>query len=184
MGKRSVTFGMALAVDVASQLELMRFKDLHWHDDAGHAQYTPEKFAVETRKLQILQSEFNALFKWPMWGMQITFMVTAIFATCGSMWNEEGQRKLELAISAGAGVWLLTMIFTSMASMYENWVDNLKQWRRCRDQQAWFMRVLRLTPPVKVLLESYFYADKELVLTSLGIVVENSVTLLVSRRSS
>ena len=146
------------------------------------AQYTPEQFAVETRKLQILQSEFNALLKWALWGMQISFICTVVFATCGSMWNDEGARKIHLALSATGLSWVMTMIYTRMASIYDNSARNLKQWQRCRTQRTWITRFLRSTPPIRVLIGAYFYADKELVLTSLGIMAQHSVTLLVSRR--
>ena len=146
------------------------------------AQYTPEQFAVETRKLQILQSEFNALLKWSLCGIQISFICTVVFAICGSVWNEEGPRKLQLALVAVGLGWIITMMFSRMASIYDNSSENLKQWRRCRTQRAWITRFLKSTPPIRVLVGSYFYADKELVLTSLGIIAENSVTLLVSRR--
>ena len=114
--------------------------------------------------------------------MEISFICTVVFAICGSVWNEEGPRKVHLALSAAGLGWVMTMIYSRMASIYDNSSDNLKQWRRCRAQRAWMSRFLKSTPPIRVLIGTYFYADKALVLTSLGIIAENSVTLLVSRR--
>ena len=139
---------------------------------------------METRKLQILQCEFNELLKWPLWGMQISLICTVVFAICGSVWNGEVPRKLHLAISGAGQACVMTMMYSRMASIYDNSARNLKQWRRCRAERAWIVRFLRSTPPLRVLIGSYFFADKRLVLTSLGIIAQNSVTLLVSRRNN
>ena len=146
-------------------------------------QHTPERFALETRKLQILQSEFNSVLRWQLWGMQVTLIAAAVFGLCGAVWNEEPGRKVHLATSGCASVVFLAFIYTRLASIFDNSSDTLKQWRGCGSrQQAWLSRFLRSTPSLRVLIGAYFYADKQLVLTSVGIVIENTVTLLVGRR--
>ena len=158
-----------------------RFRGEREDSASKRAQYTPEMFAVETRKLQILTGEFNALLKWTLWGMQISLIFTVIFATCGAVWNEEGARKLHSAISAiGLGS-VMRILYTKLASIYESSSENLSQWSRCREQRKWISRFVRSTPAIRALIGTYFYADKELVLTSLKIISENSVTVLVSR---
>ena len=61
-----------------------------------------------------------------MWG---SFIYTVVFVICGSVWNEEGARKLQLALVAAGLGWIVTMMFSRMASIYDNSSDNLKQWR-------------------------------------------------------
>ena len=77
---------------------------------------------------------------------------------------------------------LIVIIYSKLASLYEVSEDVLRGWKRGKSFSIWFRRFLKSTRPLKVQLGSYFYADKALVLTSLGIIADNSVTLLVSRR--
>ena len=145
-------------------------------------QCSPEKFAADTRKLQILVGEFNALLKWALWGFLIVLMCTAIFAICGAVWDDGG-RKMHMTSIAVFMTVLINIIYTKLASLFEVSEAVLTGWRRGNALRPWFPRFLRSTPPLRVLIGSYFYADKELVLTTMGIIADNSVTLLVSRRS-
>lgn len=136
---------------------------------------------MEMRKLQILTGEFNALLRWVLWGVQGTLIVAAVFGICGAMWCE-GARKVHLGVVAVACISFIAVIYTKLASILDDSSETLVQWRHCRDQKAWMSRFLRSMPPIRVRIGAYFYADKAIVLTSLGIVVDNAVSLVVSRR--
>ena len=148
---------------------------------SGRGKYTAERLAMETRKLQILGTEFNAMFKWILWFFQVVVIGVIVFGICGAVWGE-GQRKLHMAISAGGVIVIQTYVFSKVASVFDSSRAVIVEWCRCGGH-AWFARFLRSTPLLRVFLGSYFYADTQLVLTSLSIIAQNSVTLLVSRRS-
>ena len=164
----------------------VRFRELRADSELSGirpALYSPEKFAMEKRKLQVLMGEFNAMLKWAFWGLQITILSTATFATVAAVTSEEGRRKVHMAVTVIASMAIFASMYTKLASVHDYSKDVLFQWRQCRRERAWIWRFLRSTPPVSISLGSYFIADKGLVLTSLSIVAENSVSLLVSRRS-
>ena len=72
-------------------------------------------------------------------------------------------------------------LYGNLGSIFNVSTEVLTSWRGCKIERALISRFLKFTPPIRVSIGAYFYADKELVLTSLGIVAENSVTLLVGR---
>ena len=166
---------------------MLNFRYKGQHDGRGPSgyvdgRYSPERFAIGYRKLQILVVELNSLLKWALWGLLNAFIFTAVFGTCGAVWGEGG-RKIHVGSLAMFMTALIVIIYSKLASLYEVSEDVLRGWNRAKGSSAWFPRFLKSTRPLKVLLGSYFYADKKLVLTSLGIIADNSVTLLVSRRS-
>ena len=81
-----------------------------------------------------------------------------------------------MALGLGA---VFNVTFTTLAGTYDVSKEVLMGWKSRR--RPWFARFLRSTKPVRIQMGSYFYADKELVLTSMGIMADNSVTLMVSR---
>ena len=139
-----------------------------------------EKFVLETWKLQIFLIEFNSMFKWTLWLFQLVGICVAVFAICGAVWGE-GQYKIHMAMSSSAIIVIQTIVYGKLASVFDSSISVLMEWRRYRGN-SWFARFFRSTPPIRVLLGSYFYVDKQLVLTSLSIIAENAVNLLVSRR--
>ena len=135
---------------------------------------------METRKLQIFLSEFNAMFKWTLWLFQAVVICVIVFGICEAVWGE-GPRKIHVLISASGLILIQTVVYSKLVSVFDSSRVVLTEWRHYRGH-AWFARFLRSTPPIRILLGSYFYVDKQLVLTSLSIIAQNSVTLLVSRR--
>ena len=75
------------------------------------------------------------------------------------------------------------LLYTKLPSFFDASGIVLMEWRDAKSSRPWFPRFLKSTIPLRVLIGSYFYADKKLVLTSMGIIADNSVTLLVSRRA-
>ena len=133
------------------------------------------------RKLQIILREFNTCYSWGLCGLQILVIGMATFGICGVVWAE-GPLKIHLAITNVGIILIISLIIGNLANIFVVSEEVLAGWRRCLSQHALLKRVLQSTPPIRVFIGRYFYADKMLVLTCLGIIVENSVTLLVSRR--
>ena len=133
------------------------------------------------RKLQIIMGEFNGFFKWGLWGLQIVLIIAVTFGICGAVWAE-GPLKIHLAGTTVGSTFIFSLTYSNLASIFDVSSEVLGGWRQSRAKQAWTLRFLRSTPPIRVLIGIYFYAHRELVLTSLGIVAQNSVTLLVTHR--
>ena len=150
------------------------------HKDSVLGRYPPQKFSLELRKLQILILELNALLQWMLWALQIVIICAVVFGICGAVWAE-GPRRLHLVISATGTTAVFCLLYTKLASISESSSQVLLQWHRCRFDRPWLLRFLWSAQPLRVLIGPCFYADSRLVLTSLGIIAEHSVPLLVSR---
>ena len=140
---------------------------------------TPERFCTETRALQVLQCNYNALMRWVLWTGEVILITIVVFGLCGSLWAE-GYQRLRLLVVAIFSLGLLTTFWSGFGSVYENSSDVLAQWRQRGRLPLHARQFLRATRPVRVEIGSYFYVDRAMVLTILGIVTENTFNVLLA----
>ena len=144
----------------------------------GYEEYSTKKLASEMRTLQILMAEFNGYFRWLFCGIQTLMLVILTFGICGTVWAE-GPLQLHLGGTTFGVFCVLVVTLSNLGNVFAVSGEILDGWRMCRTDRSFISRFLRSTPPTRVFIGAYFYADKMPVLTCLGIVVQNSVTLLV-----
>lgn len=144
----------------------------------------PENYVHETRKLEVLQCEFNAIASWMLWGVEVVLVATSIFSLCGAIWIE-GIRALHIFIVAMAAMAILLTLWNSLAQIYDTAVNVVKQFKQRAVNFGrtvpWLPKYLRSTRPIRVKIGNFFYIDRMLILTLLGIITENTCGLLLTK---
>ena len=140
---------------------------------------SPGRFRREHRTLELLQCNVNNVFRWLAWEIEVVLVTTVVFGLCGSVWSE-GFRSLRMFIMSSFTLSFLVIIWTGMGTLYESSVEVLGLWKAQTDLPPHIRKFLRSTKPIRVEIGSYFYADGPLVFTLLGIITENTLSVLLA----
>ena len=140
---------------------------------------TPERFCLEKRTLQVLQCNYNALMRWVLWSGEVILITIVVFGLCGSVWAE-GFRAVRIFLVAMFSLGLLTTFWKGLGQVYETSGEVLNKWKRIERPPLRVRKFLLATRPVRVEIGSYFYADGSMVLTLLGVITENTFTVLLA----
>ena len=130
---------------------------------------------VHRRYAQCSNSNFR-------WIIAITEALITTFAVIsfGAAAKTDGLVALR-ALVVGLGVTSIFLLFIkNMAEVHEHFEAMLSSWRRLPGQDAWMRRFLRSTRPRGITVGNYFTVDRGLVLTVAGIIINNTVTVLMT----
>ena len=105
-------------------------------------------------------------------------LVILTFGICGAVWAE-GPLQVHLGGTTFGVFCVLVVTLNNLGNVFAVSAERLAGWRSCRTDRAFISRFLRSTTPIRGFMGADYYADKMLVLTCLGVVAQNSVTLLV-----
>ena len=163
------TVAIAYISTVQHALEVLRWTD----------RMSIGRFRREHRTLEVLQCNMNDLVRWLMWAEEVILITTVVFGLCGSVWAE-GFRSIRLFIVAAFALSFLVTIWTGLGALYESSVEVLTVWKAQTGLPLDARKFLRSTRPIRVEIGSYFYADRPLVLTLLGVITENTFNVLLA----
>ena len=74
---------------------------------------------------------------------------------------------------------ILVSIWKKLGELHEASFLTLSAWRRMKSA-PWFRKFLRSTPALRVQVGRFFYVDKMMILTLLGIIIQNTSNLLLT----
>ena len=142
-----------------------------------------ERFARRYKAFSVLNAHFTSLYGGWMVLIQVgmlTYMILNIYqAVAFDRWQ-----SLVLALTGGSCV---RYFLGQTAQVHEQSAALLSDWaRKCGKQRngreaGWFRRFLRSCKEVHVPIGSYFYVDRNLMLTSLSIIMNTSASLVLSK---
>ena len=136
-----------------------------------------EKIARLHRELYIMQTTWNDMFG--TWGFVVE--VIAILSSTLNLFQAVVYSSFK-----GLSVGLLTMVvafilFGLMADVYEESQGPRKSWSTVRVK--WFVKFSRSARPLAVNVGSFYFADRQLLLTLLNIITSNTANLVLTYRS-
>lgn len=86
---------------------------------------------------------------------------------------------IRMAVVGLLGTIVFLSIFRSLADVQERFEAMTNSWKKLPLQDTWMKEFLRSVKPRGIMVGSYFEADKGLVMTIAGIIVNNTVSLIM-----
>ena len=127
----------------------------------------------------LLIANMNAECKWLVLSFEI-IMIVILMASCfAAVRISDGLLAVRLCVVTCVGATVTMVIFSSLADVHAYSAEMLTSFKHLPLRDAWFRRFMRSVRPVGVMVGSYFEADKGLVMTIAGIIVDNTVSLLI-----
>ena len=78
------------------------------------------------------------------------------------------------------GLALLVTVWSGLGTVYESSAEVLAKWKQKQRLPLYVRKFLRGARPIRVDVGNYFYVDGGMTLTLLGIVAENTFTVLLA----
>ena len=127
----------------------------------------------------LLMANINAECRWLTLSFEIIMilLLTAIFFA--GVRTSDGLLAVRLCIVACVAFTICLIMFNSMADIHAEFQQMVTSWKYLPLRDAWFRRFMRSVRPIGIMVGSYFEADKGLVMTIAGIIVDNTVSLLM-----
>ena len=91
--------------------------------------------------------------------------------------------RVLLAIVASLAILYLRMAYKVLAQFFDISQATLQSWKQS-SQDQWFRRFLVSCQPIKMKIGSLYYVDRGMVLTLLAIIVDSTVSLLLTHEYS
>ena len=120
---------------------------------------------------------YNALMRWVLWGLEVILVTVVVVGLCGSV-RSEGHQALR--IFAVFSLSCLTMCWSAFGDVHEASVDVLKRWKRKERLPLHARKFLRATRPIRAEIGRYFYVDRAMILTLLGVITESTFNALLA----
>ncbi|CAG7821882.1 unnamed protein product [Allacma fusca] len=137
------------------------------------------KFIGDYRQTQILATTINAVFAdlGPL--AQTTWMSATIGILVGLVRSDEWLHRLAICAGAGFNIGIGILYNQFLGAVYEESNEVLMRRRRnCRLKQHKLR--LRALQPVKIFCGTWFYFDRGIIITSIRIIQDNVITILLS----
>jgi len=136
------------------------------------------RFSNAMRKLQMLQCFCNE-----MWGTtnvlyEVCCIGGSILGFHGSV-RLPGSRAVQQFVVAIFFASTLLHLWTDMGDIFKSAKSVQQSWKE-KVEDPWFKRFLRSTRVVRMNVGAFFYADRSIRLTILGMISQNTVSLLLS----
>lgn len=138
-------------------------------------------FYEEYRRLQIMQLYTNKLWSTTNILYEIIFITGAVLGFYGSV-RLKGARALQQICVGIFYFSTLIHLWKNMSEVYETSVELLHGWKDMV-KDKWFRRFLQSTRPARMNIGSFYYADREIILTVTQIIMNNTCTLIMSTSS-
>ena len=138
-------------------------------------------FYEEYRRLQIMQLYTNKLWSTTNILYEIIFITGAVLGFYGSV-RLKGARALQQICVGIFYFSTLIHLWKNMSEVYETSVELLHGWKDMI-KDKWFRRFLQSTRPARMNIGSFYYADREIILTIMQIIMNNTCTLIMSTSS-
>ncbi|CAG7730352.1 unnamed protein product, partial [Allacma fusca] len=139
----------------------------------------PSWFAQEFQRLQILQGFYNKL-----WSTSNVCVEVLVIATSSLTYylavRLSGARAVHQLVVAAFATSFLINIWENMGQTYEISSGVLQSWKDMEGSALWFKKYLRSVKPIRVFIGSFFYADRQIKLTIISIVLNQTLSLLLS----
>ena len=127
---------------------------------------------------QILHTKANYVYQISLPGHKILFVLLCVRSIYGAMTIQSGVRVL-LAIVGSLALVYLRVTFKILAKFFDLSDGGLQAWKRS-SQDGWFKRSLQSCQPLKMQIGSFYYVDRGMVPTLFSIIVQSTVSLLLS----
>ena len=79
---------------------------------------------------------------------------------------------------------IIIYVYKTYGSLYEESRVTWESWKRGGRTSPWFRRYCRAHRPARILMGSFFYADKGLALTIFSIVLDNTANMILTTRGN
>ena len=120
---------------------------------------------------------FNATYSTYMLSNEILAIVTIVVNTTLAVVHES-PRALVIAMMLFI---LLIYAYKTFGTVYEEGKVTSQTWSS-RETSAWFRRYCRAYRPPRILIGSFYYADRSLTLTILSTVLDNTANMAITTR--
>ena len=148
-------------------------------DTADRWTFLPKLYS-EMQKLQVLQSHFNELYRHAISAMQTATVVTAVVSVYGAV-RMTGLQSIHVFIVASLTLIMFNYIWSRFGDVYELSLNNILQEVNHIGQSGSAMKPFqRAMRPLKVKVGNFFFVDSMMMLTVLGIILENTASLLLA----
>ena len=150
---------------------------LHPRDLTGNMNRNPVSFSLKFRALQVLQVNFDAIYRSYNIFTQIMTISVAVLAMYQAV-KFRSLRALILAVASGVGrCWYLK----HSAVVYETSRDVLLRWKQIDSRGGpWFRRFLKSCRVVSIPVGSFFCVDRSLILTTISIILNTCASLILT----
>ena len=148
-------------------------------EDGEQWTFLPKLYS-EIQRIQVLQSHFNVLYRHAIATMQTATIITVVVSFYGAV-RMKGLQSIHVFIVAMLSLIMFRYIWTKFGEVYEESVRKiLGQMNQLQQSSLTVKPFLRAMRPVKVKVGNFFFADRMMMLTVLGIVLENTASLLLA----
>ena len=147
-------------------------------DNPGRNRHNVASMTMVYRTTQILHKKANYVYAIILPGHKILFLLACIRSIYGAMKIQSGVRVL-LAIVASLILVYLRVTFKILSQFFDLSRECLHAWKRST-QDGCFKRSLKSCQPLKMQIGSFYYVDRGMVLTLFSIIVDSTVSLLLS----
>ena len=146
-------------------------------DLRGNINRNSVSFSLNYRALQVLQANFDAIYRSYNTFQQMMTISVAVLAMYQAV-KFRSLRALILAVASGVGrCWYLK----HSAMVYETSRDVLIKWKQGKSQGPWFRRFLKSCRVVSIPVGTFFYVDRRLILTTISIILNTCASLILTK---
>ena len=132
------------------------------------------------RTLQVLQSKFNDVYRFPL-AITQTLSLLIILRTIHGTITKEGVFQIHQLISSMTHLLNVSYMFKAMSQVNEGSRSVISAFK-ARRTDAWFRAFQRSCLDLRVQIGGLYYADRGMNLTMYSFIVEQSVNILISNR--
>ena len=129
----------------------------------------------------LLVLNLDSEYRWLMFSLEIILIMIITVCFFASIRISDGLLATRLCVVAVVSTVVTLGIFSAMAEVHADFQNMATSWKCLPMRDAWFRRYMKCVKPIGLKVGSYFVADKGLVMTIAGIIVDNTVSLLMLR---
>lgn len=151
-----------------------------WNKLLRNKQAARLTFMREARRIELLLNEYGQMFGRSIFYGEVVQVFIVIFSSYASV-RSSGVSSLRSLTVAVALSWVGQQWLGKLADVYEGSRITLESWKDAGNlHDRLFRRFLKATKPMRVNVGGFFYADRMLVLTVGGIMLQNTASLLIT----
>ncbi|CAG7817817.1 unnamed protein product, partial [Allacma fusca] len=140
---------------------------------------SPRWFAREFHRLQIIHGFYNKLWSTSNACVEVVTLAASSLTFYLAV-RLSGARSAHQLIVAAFATSFLINIWENMGQTYEISSEVLQSWTVMKGSTLWFKKYLRSVKPIRVIIGTFFYADRQIKLTIFSIILNQTLSLLLS----